>query len=137
MRLEADGEVIKLRAAINGVELSETEVNDLLAKKIREASMKKASIRCVAEMFEICVWGIIVLNRERERERELRNYSLLRRYQTPSSNHNLTDRGYLRLHSSKPIYVINVSSVRAHIYLRGGGDNVLKYLPAIFPLSRN
>lgn len=36
-RREADAEIIKLRAAINGVELNEAEVNDLLAQKLQEA----------------------------------------------------------------------------------------------------
>eukprot|EP00529_Nitzschia_sp_RCC80_P006562 CAMPEP_0113451262 /NCGR_PEP_ID=MMETSP0014_2-20120614/6248_1 /TAXON_ID=2857 /ORGANISM="Nitzschia sp." /LENGTH=1572 /DNA_ID=CAMNT_0000342613 /DNA_START=332 /DNA_END=5050 /DNA_ORIENTATION=- /assembly_acc=CAM_ASM_000159 len=37
LRREADGEIIKLRAAINGVQLNEAEVNDLLAQKLQEA----------------------------------------------------------------------------------------------------
>jgi len=35
LRREADGEVIKLRAQINGVELNEAEVDALLAQKLR------------------------------------------------------------------------------------------------------
>lgn len=37
LRQDADGEVIKLRAAINGVQLSDAEVEDLLSKKQEEA----------------------------------------------------------------------------------------------------
>eukprot|EP00751_Fragilariopsis_kerguelensis_P003632 CAMPEP_0170814840 /NCGR_PEP_ID=MMETSP0733-20121128/37986_1 /TAXON_ID=186038 /ORGANISM="Fragilariopsis kerguelensis, Strain L26-C5" /LENGTH=1580 /DNA_ID=CAMNT_0011173051 /DNA_START=245 /DNA_END=4987 /DNA_ORIENTATION=+ len=45
LRREADGEIIKLRAAINGVQLNESEVNDLLAQKLQEASGPKESLR--------------------------------------------------------------------------------------------
>lgn len=37
-RREADGEIIKLRAKINGVELNDADVNDLLAQKLGTAS---------------------------------------------------------------------------------------------------
>jgi DNA repair exonuclease SbcCD ATPase subunit len=37
-RREADGEIIKLRAKINGVELNDAEVNELLAQKLGSAS---------------------------------------------------------------------------------------------------
>jgi len=43
LRREADGEVIKLRASINGVELDDKEVDALLAQKVEEAP-KKAEI---------------------------------------------------------------------------------------------
>ncbi|VEU44968.1 unnamed protein product [Pseudo-nitzschia multistriata] len=36
LRQEADGEIIKLRAALNGVQLSEAEIKDLLSKKQEE-----------------------------------------------------------------------------------------------------
>jgi len=41
-RRDADGEVIKLRAAINGVQLSDAEVKDLLIQKQKEAAGKSA-----------------------------------------------------------------------------------------------
>jgi uncharacterized coiled-coil protein SlyX len=47
LRRDADGEVIKLRAAINGVQLSESEVKDLLIQKQKEASGAKESLRYV------------------------------------------------------------------------------------------
>lgn len=47
LRREADGEVIKLRAAINGVQLNEAEVNDLLAQKLQEMPSAKESLRYV------------------------------------------------------------------------------------------
>jgi len=45
LRREADGEIIKLRAAINGVQLNEAEVNDLLAQKLHEPPTSKESLR--------------------------------------------------------------------------------------------
>ncbi len=48
LRREADGEIIKLRAAINGVQLNDSEVEALLAQKL-QAGPKKAEryvIRC-------------------------------------------------------------------------------------------
>ena len=50
LRREADGEIIKLRAAINGVELNDSEVNALLAQKLSEAP-KKAEVRYVFFFF--------------------------------------------------------------------------------------
>ncbi len=47
LRREADGEIIKLRAAINGVELNDAEVNDLLAQKLQERPSAKESLRYV------------------------------------------------------------------------------------------
>ena len=47
LRREADGEVIKLRAAINGVQLSDAEVKDLLSQKQQEAPSAKESLRYV------------------------------------------------------------------------------------------
>jgi myosin V len=46
-RREADGEIIKLRAAINGVQLNEAEVNDLLAQKLQEAPTTTETMRYV------------------------------------------------------------------------------------------
>lgn len=40
MRRDADGEIIKLRAAINGVQLSDSEVEALLAQKLQASSKK-------------------------------------------------------------------------------------------------
>lgn len=48
LRREADGEIIKLRAAINGVELNDAEVDALLAQKM-EGAPKKAE-RYVSQM---------------------------------------------------------------------------------------
>lgn len=45
LRRKTDVEVIKLRAAIDGVQLSEAEVNDLLAQKLQEAPSQKGSLR--------------------------------------------------------------------------------------------
>jgi myosin heavy subunit len=47
LRREADGEIIKLRAAINGVQLNEAEVNDLLAQKLHEEPTVNDAIRYV------------------------------------------------------------------------------------------
>jgi myosin heavy subunit len=47
-RRQADGEIIKLRAAINGVELTDAEVHDLLAQKLQQAPAAKASLRYVS-----------------------------------------------------------------------------------------
>ena len=47
LRRDADGEIIKLRAAINGVQLNEAEVNDLLAQKLHETPSSKESLRYV------------------------------------------------------------------------------------------
>lgn len=52
LRREADGEIIKLRAAINGVQLNESEVNDLLAQKLQEAPSTTESIRYVGQEVE-------------------------------------------------------------------------------------
>jgi myosin heavy subunit len=52
LRREADGEIIKLRAAINGVELNDAEVNDLLAQKLQQNPTPKSSLRYV---FAKCV----------------------------------------------------------------------------------
>jgi uncharacterized protein YceH (UPF0502 family) len=52
LRREADGEIIKLRAAINGVELNAKEVDALLAQKVEEAP-KKAAFRYVFHPFSI------------------------------------------------------------------------------------
>lgn len=41
-RREADGEIIRLRAAINGVVLDENEVNDLLVQKLRTNSVVRS-----------------------------------------------------------------------------------------------
>jgi myosin-5 len=46
-RREADGEIIKLRAAINGVQLNEAEVNDLLAQKLQDDPSSQGSLRYV------------------------------------------------------------------------------------------
>ncbi|KAL3917631.1 MAG: hypothetical protein SGILL_004621, partial [Bacillariaceae sp.] len=46
-RREADGEIIKLRAAINGVQLNEAEVNDLLAHKLQDEPSSQGSLRYV------------------------------------------------------------------------------------------
>lgn len=43
LRREADGEIIKLRAAINGVELNDAEVDALLAQKMEETPKKAES----------------------------------------------------------------------------------------------
>eukprot|EP00934_Nitzschia_sp_Nitz4_P002310 Nitzschia sp. Nitz4//scaffold3_size479765//246480//251709//NITZ4_000105-RA/size479765-augustus-gene-1.601-mRNA-1//-1//CDS//3329550773//2310//frame0 len=43
LRRDADGEIIKLRAAINGVQLSDAEVDALLAKQLQEAPKKTSS----------------------------------------------------------------------------------------------
>jgi len=40
LRRNADGEIIKLRAAINGVQLSDSEVEALLAQKLQESTPK-------------------------------------------------------------------------------------------------
>lgn len=50
-RRQADGEIIKLRAAINGVHLNEAEVNDLLAQKLKEDPTAAGSLRYV--------WGFV------------------------------------------------------------------------------
>jgi myosin heavy subunit len=47
LRREADGEIIKLRAAINGVQLNESEVNDLLAQKLQDRASATGSLRYV------------------------------------------------------------------------------------------
>ena len=54
LREDADGEVIKLRAAVNGVQLTEAEINDLLSKKQEEA---KASLRYVITKPPTRVYG--------------------------------------------------------------------------------
>ena len=61
LRQDADGEVIKLRAAINGVQLSDAEVKDLLIQKqrgakesLRYAAMKYRSRVCRAYRFDLC-----------------------------------------------------------------------------------
>ena len=59
LRRDADGEVIKLRAAINGVELSEAEVNDLLIQKQKESP--KDGLRYVTidivQYFVVCLFS--------------------------------------------------------------------------------
>lgn len=55
LRREADGEVIKLRAKINGVELNEAEVDALLAQKL-EAAPQKAEVRYV--VFFLFIFGL-------------------------------------------------------------------------------
>mmetsp|Transcript_26395 Transcript_26395/g.61993 ORF Transcript_26395/g.61993 Transcript_26395/m.61993 type:complete len:468 (-) Transcript_26395:1166-2569(-) len=47
LRRDADGEVIKLRAAINGVQLSDAEVKDLLTQKQQEATGAKENLSSV------------------------------------------------------------------------------------------
>lgn len=42
LRRDADGEIIKLRAAINGVQLNDSEVDALLAQKLQAAPKKTA-----------------------------------------------------------------------------------------------
>jgi myosin heavy subunit len=44
-RREADGEIIKLRAAINGVQLNEAEVQDLLSQKLQTEPSTTGSLR--------------------------------------------------------------------------------------------
>lgn len=46
-RREADGEIIKLRAAINGVQLNDAEVQDLLAQKLQAEPSTTGSLRYV------------------------------------------------------------------------------------------
>lgn len=46
-RREADGEIIKLRAAINGVQLNDAEVQDLLAQKLQADPSAIGSLRYV------------------------------------------------------------------------------------------
>lgn len=45
LRRDADGEIIKLRAAINGVQLTDAEVKDLLIQKQQESTGGKESLR--------------------------------------------------------------------------------------------
>ncbi|KAL3924330.1 MAG: hypothetical protein SGILL_001113 [Bacillariaceae sp.] len=61
-RREADGEIIKLRAAINGVQLNEAEVNDLLAQKLQDDPASQGSLRCVSSttIFLIMVMAICI-----------------------------------------------------------------------------
>jgi myosin-5 len=56
LRRDADGEVIKLRAAINGVQLSDAEVKDLLLKKQQEAAGAKESLRYVMNKDGTKIW---------------------------------------------------------------------------------
>jgi myosin-5 len=45
LRREADGEIIKLRAAINGVELKDEDVDALLAEKLESSPVESESLR--------------------------------------------------------------------------------------------
>jgi cobalamin biosynthesis Mg chelatase CobN len=62
LRREADGEIIKLRAAINGVQLNDSEVDALLAQKLEAAPKKKESQRYVVDwqLFEYRSVGWLV-----------------------------------------------------------------------------
>jgi myosin heavy subunit len=62
LRREADGEIIKLRAAINGVQLNDLEVDALLAQKLEAAPKKKESQRYVVDwqLFEYRSVGWLV-----------------------------------------------------------------------------
>lgn len=62
-RREADGEIIKLRAAINGVQLNEAEVNDLLAQKLQEAPSAKESLRYVSKKYRarLCAFNLFFI----------------------------------------------------------------------------
>jgi len=61
-RREADGEIIKLRAAINGVQLNDAEVNDLLAQKLQETPSAKESLRYVSTKYRARLCGSIYLS---------------------------------------------------------------------------
>ena len=65
LRREADGEVIKLRAAINGVQLSDAEVKDLLYQKQQEAPSAKESLRYVVIKYRtrICQVDFLLVHR--------------------------------------------------------------------------
>ena len=68
LRRNADGEIIKLRAAINGVQLNDSEVDELLAQKL-DAEPRKASTRYVSSLLlndsvisprsSRCVWSCL------------------------------------------------------------------------------
>ena len=64
LRQKTDVEVIKLRAAIDGVQLSEAEVNDLLAQKLQEAPSQKGSLRYVSKKYsELFAYQLLLLFR--------------------------------------------------------------------------
>jgi myosin heavy subunit len=56
-RREADGEIIKLRAAINGVQLNEAEVQDLLAQKLQTEPSATGSLRYVRFLYYPVQWA--------------------------------------------------------------------------------
>lgn len=53
LRRDADGEIIKLRAAINGVQLNDAEVEALLAQKLEE------SVPTTTERYVHCGWRLV------------------------------------------------------------------------------
>ena len=58
-RRNADGEVIKLRAAINGVQLTDSEVKDLLLQKQNESSAKRyVVVKIATNIFPSAVLGL-------------------------------------------------------------------------------
>lgn len=74
LRRDADGEIIKLRAAINGVQLNDSEVDALLAQKLQAAPKKNERYvdallllfavggRFVRRFFLDCVWLSIMMS---------------------------------------------------------------------------
>ena len=63
LRREADGEIIKLRAAINGVELNDSEVDALLAQKLQAAPNKSEryvtiTVICERKCFFLVNWRV-------------------------------------------------------------------------------
>eukprot|EP00980_Cylindrotheca_fusiformis_P023725 scaffold10871_cov177-Cylindrotheca_fusiformis.AAC.5 len=56
---KADGEIIKLRAAVNGVELNEAEIDALLAEK-QQAAPKKAEMRFFVVVFFALAFNLVI-----------------------------------------------------------------------------
>jgi DNA repair exonuclease SbcCD ATPase subunit len=61
LRRDADGEIIKLRAAINGVQLSDSEVEALLAQKLQESAPKNTERYVHVSLFSICRLATVVV----------------------------------------------------------------------------